>query len=219
MKSQYNLLLYILVFVSVVSFSILIFYLILAKKLFVEFGWKIYKKIGADSKLIGKFALILEMYKYHQILMLFLRLDVYFFVGYFVQYVALILSPKDYEFYLTMACVPFLLFTIFISIYGLERENKYTTIYLILISSLSTVYFIFKLIRFEEPNLNEVFHKTRSYLTFFGNFSFILLASISLSCILVTIVMAFLNLRNFGKGLKEKIEQQNTFIEKRPLSL
>jgi hypothetical protein len=51
-------------------------------KLYHEFGWFIYKKLGADLR-------IAQMYRRHQIALTLLKFGVFFFIGYSVQLVVL----------------------------------------------------------------------------------------------------------------------------------
>lgn len=73
----------------------------LARYLHVEFGWKIYKKIGADPNFI-------KMYKNRMWFTLLLKINIFSFIGFSVQMLFFVLQQEDYEFYLTIIAIPFL---------------------------------------------------------------------------------------------------------------
>ena len=51
---QFEIILGMLIAISVLLGLYSVFLVFVARKLFAEFGWSIYKKIGADAKLVGK---------------------------------------------------------------------------------------------------------------------------------------------------------------------
>ena len=101
-------------------------------------------------------------------MLLFLRLDIYFFLAYSIQYATLVLKAFDYQFYLTLAMIPFLLIMMTISAVSLERENRAVIGTLIGICLASIAYFILKIVQFNQQKLDSVYLPTRKYLTFFG---------------------------------------------------
>lgn len=97
------------------------FVLWISFKLYQEFGWKIYKKIGADPNMkstnLTIFFDYLEMYLNYQMFLVLLKLDVYFFGAFIAQFLIL-LKRDDPEFYLSIAIIPMVLAFLFLAVYG-----------------------------------------------------------------------------------------------------
>ncbi|KAI8061643.1 hypothetical protein BC940DRAFT_225500, partial [Gongronella butleri] len=87
----------------------------LGYRLYQEFGWRIYKKIGADPE-------IRNMYRWYQILLSILKVDMFFFLAYSIQYLVLVLKMTDYEFALTIVALPLTCVFLIIVVYGVRHE-------------------------------------------------------------------------------------------------
>lgn len=61
---------------------------------------------------------------------------------------------------------------------------------------LGSAYFIFKLVRFYQPQHDDTYHNFRKFLTFY--------AALSLIFVSITLFYGIVNIRDFGKGLKER---------------
>ncbi|ORY27580.1 hypothetical protein BCR33DRAFT_858415 [Rhizoclosmatium globosum] len=170
-----------------------VFYCYLFYHLYLDFGWKIYKKIGADPTMR-------YMYQVYQIFVLLLKLDVFFMFGFGIQFLVLIIQPGDPEFSITIAAIPILMAILAFALHGVRSENKSITIAFMCGLILADGYFGFKIYRiYTKP---EKYQYTKKYLTFFA----------ALSIIVVTLSLAVTGLcmSHFGKGLKEHIIKDGT---------
>ncbi|KAI8808167.1 hypothetical protein BJ742DRAFT_748034 [Cladochytrium replicatum] len=168
-----------------------LFYCYLAFRLYLEFGWKVYKKIGADPNMRN-------MYRMYQVFLMLLKLDVFFFLGFGVQFISLVIDPTDPEYALTIAALPITVGILFLAVYGVRREDKWIMCLFVFGLLLAMVYFIFKITRMFQPEQALKYRYTRNHLTFF--------ATLSLVVVTLTIINAIVSLRNFGKGLKQHSE-------------
>ncbi|KAJ1973526.1 hypothetical protein H4R35_004075 [Dimargaris xerosporica] len=165
-------------------------------EIFLDFGWMIYKKLGADLSLR-------QMYKRHQILLTLLKLDIFFFVGYSVQLATLVLKVTDAETWIQIAVViPGSVLVLFMSFFALQREHRRLMQLAMIIFALAPVYFIYKLVRMYTVPSNtnwDPYWDSRKYLTFF--------IIVNVLLIVTTLVYAWLCYRDFGRGLKPSIEE------------
>ncbi|KAF8203261.1 hypothetical protein BJ912DRAFT_943417 [Pholiota molesta] len=67
-------------------------YIGLGWKIYNEFGWKVYKFLGADRR-------IKKMYADYQIYECLVKFDVFFWAGFSVQFIWLVLQDTDWEYY------------------------------------------------------------------------------------------------------------------------
>jgi hypothetical protein len=74
-------------------------YIGLGWKIYNEFGWKVYKFLGADRR-------IKRMYANYQIYECLVKFDVFFWAGFSVQFIWLVLNQTEWEFYVTCAVMP-----------------------------------------------------------------------------------------------------------------
>ncbi|KAJ2707995.1 hypothetical protein FB645_000346 [Coemansia sp. IMI 203386] len=162
-------------------------------ELYQLFGWKTYKKLGANLALR-------RAYKWHQILLTLLKLDIFFFISYSVQLATLVLRVSDPETWVQIGVViPGSVVFLVLSFWALKVEKRRVMIVVIICLGLSPAYFIYKLVRMNvgiDKN-NDPYLDSRKYLTFF--------IVVTLALILVTVYVSIRCYRNFGIGLKEAI--------------
>ncbi|KAI8391439.1 uncharacterized protein BYT42DRAFT_556854 [Radiomyces spectabilis] len=187
--------------ICVVILSSLIF-CFLAYKLYLEFGWHIYKKIGADLAMRDR-------YKMYQIFMMLLKFDFFFFLGLSVQYLALLIvawwpesKTPDERSSLVVELIEHVLLSCVVSIvmlvlafYGLRLEKK-VHMYLFNILALTSMgYYIYLLVQISQNP--DRFLGSKAFLTFF--------LCVDLVLILVSVPVSIICTRNFNLGLMNHI--------------
>ena len=160
-------------------------------KLYKEFNWDIFRRFGADMK----FKRALKDYVVFESLVIF---DIFFFVGFTLQFVIVVLQTKDVEFALTIAVIPVTILILIGAIYSAKREFKPGLIGFIILCFPGMAYFLYKLIRLYtvgNPRKKDRFIRARKTLTVF--------AAITVVFLILTIVFSIKVLINFGSGLKK----------------
>ncbi|ORY02983.1 hypothetical protein K493DRAFT_311872 [Basidiobolus meristosporus CBS 931.73] len=159
-------------------------------EIYKEFGWKIFKRLGANLE-------IRRMYKAYQILLTLLKLDVFFFIGYSVQLATLVYNSDDVETWIQLTvAIPGSVVLLALAFYGLHKEKKLFMYIFMACLALVIVYCIYKFVKMYQPDNR--FANSREYLTFFNITTIIL--------IITTMVNTWICCTNFGKGLREQIE-------------
>lgn len=164
----------------------------LTYKLYKEFNWDIFKKLGADLKL----KLALRDYLFFESLIIF---DIFFFVGFTLQFIILVLQAKDVEFGLTIGVIPITIVILISAIFSVRKEFKAGVITFIILCFPGMAYFLFKLIRLytaEAGPRKERFNRAHKTLTVF--------AVITIVFLILTVIYAIKTMLNFGKGLKDR---------------
>ncbi|KAF9348249.1 hypothetical protein BGX26_000318, partial [Mortierella sp. AD094] len=164
----------------------------LAYQLFQEFGWKIYKKIGADPNMK-------RMYRAYQIYLVLIKVDLFFFVGFSIQFVYLTLTRRsgDPEYYLTIIVLPLTMPILYSAVYAVRHESRRWMTSFIVAMLCGVAYFMFKVVRMYVGDKVYNYKGINKFLTLF--------ATLCLVTILATIANAAVCFRNFGKGLKSQI--------------
>lgn len=95
-----------------------VIYIGLAWKIYHEFGWKVYKFLGADRR-------IKKMYAQYQVYQCLVKFDIFFWVGFSVQFIWLVLNPDDWEYYVTCAAFPLSVVLLVEGHLAARHENKW----------------------------------------------------------------------------------------------
>jgi hypothetical protein len=112
-------------------------YIALGWKIYHEFGWKVYKFLGADRNLK-------KMYANYQIFECLVKFDVFFWVGFSVQFIWLVLNNNDWEYYLTCAALPLSVVLLIEGHLAARHENKWMMATFMSGCVGAMVYFIYK---------------------------------------------------------------------------
>ncbi|KAG9126409.1 hypothetical protein FRC07_003513 [Ceratobasidium sp. 392] len=175
----------------VIAFAQIV-YAALAWKLYEEFGWKVYKLLGADR-------LVKKMYAHYLFYECLIKFDGFFWVGFSVQYLALVLNPGDVEYYLTLAMTPGCFIVLIVGHLAARHENKWMMISFFLGCLAALVYFSYKLFRiWTQQTLPQYSGVFKSHTIF---------AAISILFLLITFTWGVIVWNNFGKGLKKQMDK------------
>ena len=112
-------------------------YIALGWKIYTEFGWKVYKFLGADRR-------IKTMFAHHQIFLCLVRFDLFFWVGFSIQFIFLVLDHKGAEFYLTCAALPLSLIVLVEGHLAARHESKPMMLAFMAGCGGAMVYFVYK---------------------------------------------------------------------------
>jgi hypothetical protein len=93
-------------------------YIALGWKIYNEFGWKVYKFLGADRTMK-------RIYATYQIFICLVKFDVFFWVGFSVQFIWLVLQKTDWEYYVTVAALPLSIILLIEGHLAARHENKW----------------------------------------------------------------------------------------------
>lgn len=167
-----------------------------AFRLYPEFGWTIYKYIGADLKMKRR-------YMTFQIFITLLKFDFLFFLGFTIQFIVIILNKQDVEFALTIAVIPLTICLLFLVAWSVRRENYVGMIVSIIFFIAGLAYFLFKLVRMYQPGQADKYASGRRSLTAFAVMAVVL--------IVVTVVNAMVCTHNFKMGLKQVASPKKSY--------
>ena len=112
-------------------------YIGLGWKIYTEFGWQVYKFLGADRQ-------IKKMYAQFQVFECLVKFDVFFWVTFCVQLIWLVLQKQDWEYYVTVAALPLSIIVLVEGNLAARHENKWMMYTFISGCFGALVYFVYK---------------------------------------------------------------------------
>ncbi|KAF5377679.1 hypothetical protein D9615_005187 [Tricholomella constricta] len=172
-------------------------YIGLGWKIYNEFGWKVYKFIGADRR-------IKKMYANYQIYECLVKFDVFFWVGFSVQFIWLVLQKNDWEYYVTCAALPLSIVLLVEGHLAARHENKWM---MATFMSGCIGAMLIKVLLLKE---SEQFKYVWKSLTVFSIIAIVLL--------IMTMALSVIVMRDFGRGLKDALERKSNPTHGRYLS-
>lgn len=171
--------------------------------------WFQFKKIGANIA-------TKRMYTAFQIHRSLLVFDLFFFLGFTVQFIVIMVNDKtSVEFILTCCMLPLTLVVLVASDYSATRELMWLNVLTLLGYICGLVYVIFKMVRLftKYTSAYNLAVEPGSY--FPGRTSLLTFGVITLLFLVCSIIMELLVMYNFGRGLLPYV---NTYYSKLPLS-
>lgn len=114
-----------------------IIFIALGWKIYNEFGWKVYKFLGADRN-------IKRMYASYQIYECLVKFDVFFWAGFSVQFIWLVLQDNDWEYYVTCLALPLSIVLLVEGHLAARHENKWMMATFMSGCVGAMIYFIYK---------------------------------------------------------------------------
>jgi hypothetical protein len=158
----------ILILIPVITGIAQIAYMYLAYKIYQDFGWLVFKRLGADRK-------IHRYYFYYEIFACLLKFDFFFFVGFSMQLLILNISFTDAEAWLTLAAIPISIVFIFLAVWSVRHEIHWLQALFDLVIVAGAGYFAFKLYRiWGDQSKRVIYENDRKSLTIFGTLTSVL---------------------------------------------
>ncbi|BFZ54706.1 hypothetical protein PYCC9005_001743 [Savitreella phatthalungensis] len=168
-------------------------------RLYREFGWSIYKHIGADLRMRRRFMA-------YQILVSLLKFDFIFFLGFSIQFAVIALDVKDPEFALTLAAIPTTVLGLIFTAWALRHEKRWGMAVSCLFMLAGLSYFLFKLIRlYAGPKAPTYGNSARRPLATF--------AIVTIALLVATLANGIVCVTNFGHGLKHHVLGRSAWHE------
>ncbi|KDN48223.1 hypothetical protein K437DRAFT_222822 [Tilletiaria anomala UBC 951] len=162
--------------------------------LWKEYGWRIYKQIGADRGLKRR-------YLHYQIYVALLKYDFFVFCAYCLQLILIVLQRMDAERIITIIAPLFSLLVLVLAWWAVRAENRVGMYAFMVGLTGALVYFSYKLLRIWQDKDGAYKEVYRSLSTF---------SILSILLLVITLGMTVRCLLNFGRGLRAAIERIST---------
>ncbi|KAJ3384621.1 hypothetical protein HDU84_002840 [Entophlyctis sp. JEL0112] len=168
-----------------------------AFKLYNLFGWSVFKELGADVEVRKRLTL------YH-IYMMLLKLDVFFFLSFVIQYVLLVFGDTDSMAKTVNIVVSPIVVVVLLLIayFAVTRESNLLMTFLLVGLSGGVGYLVDRVIDIWTVTDPTKYKSSKTSLTLF--------TILTLIAALSTFAVAVLNFLNFGKGLMQSLKNKRT---------
>jgi len=177
-----------LIVIPVITGIAQIAYTYLAYRIYQDFGWLVFKRLGADRK-------IHRYYFYYEIFACLLKFDFFFFVGFTIQLLIINIQFSDVEAWLTLAAIPVAIVFIILAVWSTRHEIHWLQALFDVAIIAGGAYFGVKLWRIFDDDTKQLYVNDRISLSIF--------ACISIALLVCTLVVSVICQLNFGKGLKK----------------
>jgi len=199
-----------LITVAVIMLVFAVTFAIQAWTLYQEFGWIVFKKIGADLRMR-------RMYMVYQIFIMMLKIDIFMLLSFSVQWLVMLFYEAelsgDYAQVIIHSVVSIggSVVMLAVAYYGIRAENRWAMLVFFLGDVFSIGYFISKLVIMNPPFVTPGVTCTGDLLPaqcdrFDGSRNFFtLFLSLDILLGLVTLLIASIATKNFGNGLRQHL--------------
>lgn len=169
-------------------------------------SWIIFKKIGANLKLKKMYAI----FQIHRSILMF---DFFFFTGFTIQFLVIMVRDRtSVEFILTVVVIPLTIILLYISDISASREFIFGSI-LALIAYLGGIaYVLFKLIRLYTKYTSAYGLAIHPGDYFMGRKSLLAFGIITMALLIATVVLEIMVMINFKKGLLPSVSMSYKWI-------
>ncbi|KAI9168453.1 hypothetical protein H9P43_007825 [Blastocladiella emersonii ATCC 22665] len=164
---------------------------VLALRLYREFGFAVYKKIGADRA-------VQDMYRVYLVLVTVVKLDLFFAFTFAVQYLALVMQVDLVDTPVTVAALLGMAGLTWLIPYSIRREHRGLVLLSLLGLAAVAAGLGYRLVYIVEHRRSPAFQGIHRFLTFF--------AGLSLAMLVVTAGLMVQCMGSFGFGLRGAFE-------------
>ncbi|KAJ5106316.1 hypothetical protein N7456_002991 [Penicillium angulare] len=160
-------------------------------KLRAEFSWTIYKSISADLQMSWR-------YTTYQVYIALLKFDFFFIFGTELQVILAVQHVVNREFILQAAMIPVAIVSLILAARFCRLEKKKSLICMMILMAVMIASFVYTLLRMFQGEDSGLLNSYHVSLTLFASLAMLLLG--------ITLVNSVVCICNFGKGLKEHID-------------
>ncbi|OJI80041.1 hypothetical protein ASPTUDRAFT_178188 [Aspergillus tubingensis CBS 134.48] len=147
-----------------------------------DYSWAIYKSVhgSLDTRM---------RYLAYEVFLVLIKLNLYFLIGFIIQYNLVYVHFKEPEYTLTMLLIPVAIIAIFLGVWFVQRERTFSTIAIIMSYLALVAYLISRIVILSSANT-----AGKSMMLFFAALSLVLTAA--------TVVCTAICIKNFNRGLR-----------------